>query len=84
LSDRIRVNGINLGWTKTEAEHRMQSQTLGQGEDWAERVGAQMPLGHLILPADAARLATFLLGDGSAPLTGASIDLEQSVTGAPR
>ncbi|MEM7320561.1 MAG: oxidoreductase, partial [Pseudomonadota bacterium] len=47
LSDRIRVNGINLGWTKTEAEHRMQSQTLGQGEDWAERVGAQMPLGHL-------------------------------------
>ncbi|MBT8459074.1 MAG: SDR family oxidoreductase [Boseongicola sp.] len=83
LADRIRVNGINLGWTLTESEHQMQTKTLGEGEDWAERVGASRPLGRLLMPDEAARLALYLLSPDSEPLTGASIDLEQSVLGAP-
>lgn len=83
MADRIRVNGINLGWTLTEAEHHMQAEILGNGPDWAETVAATMPLGRLIQPDDAARLATFMLSDASAPLTGAVPELEQSVLCAP-
>ncbi|TGV81313.1 SDR family NAD(P)-dependent oxidoreductase, partial [Mesorhizobium sp. M2D.F.Ca.ET.145.01.1.1] len=32
--DRIRVNGINVGWTDTPAERVMQAQTLGHGPGW--------------------------------------------------
>ena len=83
LADRIRVNGINLGWTVTPAEDRLQAVTLGAGEDWSERAGENLPLGRLLVPEDAARLAIFLLAPESAPLTGVSIDLDQTVLGAP-
>ena len=82
LRDRIRVNGINLGWAATEAEHRMQSETLGHGRGWLEAASARMPLGRLIEPEEAARLAVFLLSDASAPMTGVALDLEQRVLGA--
>jgi NAD(P)-dependent dehydrogenase (short-subunit alcohol dehydrogenase family) len=83
LADRVRVNGINLGWVLTPAEDRMQAVTLGKGTDWAARVAAGMPLGRLLEPDEAARLAVYLLGPASAPMTGAVIDLEQRVAGAP-
>tara|TARA_R110002126_G_scaffold291789_1_gene458381 strand:- start:84693 stop:85469 length:777 start_codon:yes stop_codon:yes gene_type:complete len=83
LSDRIRVNGINLGWVNTPHEHQMQSVTMARGEAWAEEAAARLPLGHLITAEDAARLATYLLSDASAPMTGLALDLEQHVTGAP-
>ena len=79
--DRIRVNGINLGWTDTPAERHMQAVTLGQGGGWLEKAAASMPFGRLLSPDDVARLATFLLSDASAPMTGAVIDQEQSVVG---
>jgi NAD(P)-dependent dehydrogenase (short-subunit alcohol dehydrogenase family) len=84
LKDRIRVNGINLGWTLTEAEDQLQAQVLGGGTDWADAAGKGLPLGRLLMPQEAARLAIYLLSAASAPMTGASIDLEQSVLGAPR
>lgn len=83
LADRIRVNGINLGWVNTPAEHHMQSVILGKGEGWLQDVSAELPLGDLVGAEDAARLAVYLLSDASAPLTGAAIDLEHRVTGAP-
>jgi len=83
MADHIRVNGINLGWALTEAEHRMQAGTLGQGETWAEAAAARLPLGRLILPEEAARHAVWLLSDASAPMSGIAYDLEQKVLGAP-
>lgn len=83
MRDRIRVNGINLGWVATEAEHRMQSETLGLGPGWLEAASARMPLGRLLEPEEAASLSVFLLSDASAPMSGAVIDLEQRVIGAP-
>ncbi len=83
LHDRIRVNGINLGWVQTEAEHRMQAQILGQPNDWAERAGRSLPLGRLLEAEEAARLTVHLLSPESAPMTGVCIDLEQKVVGAP-
>lgn len=82
MADRIRVNGINLGWVATESELRMQSEVLGHGPGWLAAAEARMPLGRLVSAEDCARLAVFLMGDASAPLTGACIDLEQKVLGA--
>jgi NAD(P)-dependent dehydrogenase (short-subunit alcohol dehydrogenase family) len=82
MSERIRVNGINLGWVATESEKRMQAQTLGRGPGWEDEEAARLPLGRLVTPEEAARLAVFLLGEASAPMSGALIDFEQQVTGA--
>jgi NAD(P)-dependent dehydrogenase (short-subunit alcohol dehydrogenase family) len=78
--DRIRINGINLGWTDTPGERHMQSITLGHPR-WIEEATAKLPFGRLLNPDDVARLTVFLLSDASAPMTGALIDQEQSVVG---
>jgi NAD(P)-dependent dehydrogenase (short-subunit alcohol dehydrogenase family) len=83
LADRIRVNGINLGWVATEGEHRMQAEVLGKGPGWEAEAAATRPLGRLLGAEEAARLAVFLLSDASVPMTGVAVDLEQWVAGAP-
>ena len=80
MADRIRVNGINLGWVATETEDRIQ--TGLRGADWQAGVAAGMPLGRLVTAEEAARLAVFLLGDASQPMSGALVDFEQKVAGA--
>lgn len=82
MADRIRVNGINLGWVATEAEHRMQAEVLGRGPGWEKAATAGLPLGRLVTPEECARVAVFLLSDASIPMSGAVIDLEQKVAGA--
>jgi NAD(P)-dependent dehydrogenase (short-subunit alcohol dehydrogenase family) len=81
MADRIRVNGINLGWTLTEGEDRLQRSLAG--DDWLEKLTPTLPLGRLIAPEDCARLALWLLSDLSAPQTGTVTDLEQRVLLAP-
>ncbi len=81
MADRIRANGINLGWALTEGEDRLQRSLAG--EDWLARATAGLPLGRLIAPDDCARLALWLLCDASAPQTGTVTDLEQRVLLAP-
>ena len=80
--DRIRVNGINLGWTDTPGERKMQAVTLGQGEGWLGKAAAAQPFGRLLNAEDAARLALFLLSDEAGPMTGALVDQEQWVVGS--
>jgi NAD(P)-dependent dehydrogenase (short-subunit alcohol dehydrogenase family) len=80
--DRIRINGINVGWTLTPAEHVMQAETLGQGPDWAERAAAGLPFGRLLMPQEVANLVAFLVSDASGPMTGSLIDQEQWVPGS--
>jgi NAD(P)-dependent dehydrogenase (short-subunit alcohol dehydrogenase family) len=83
LADRIRVNGINLGWTETETERHLHAVTLGRGEGWLDAQAAAKPLGRLITAEDCARQAVWMLSPASAPMTGVCLDLEQAVTGAP-
>ncbi|MGB3339159.1 MAG: SDR family oxidoreductase [Devosia sp.] len=83
LGDRIRVNGINMGWAPTPGEQKMQGETLGKGPDWATKVAKGQPLGRMLEAAEVARLAIYLLSDLSGLQTGTSIDLEQRVVGAP-
>jgi NAD(P)-dependent dehydrogenase (short-subunit alcohol dehydrogenase family) len=80
--DRIRANAINVGWVDTPAERKMQAITLGKGEGWLEQAAANQPFGRLLTPDDIARLALFLAGETSEPMTGAIIDQEQFVIGA--
>ncbi len=82
--DRIRVNGINVGWTDTPAERIMQGETLGHGSGWIDEASASSPFGRLFSAEDVARLAVFLLSDAAGPMTGALIDQEQWVVGANR
>jgi NAD(P)-dependent dehydrogenase (short-subunit alcohol dehydrogenase family) len=84
MADRIRVNGINLGWVPTESEHHMQSHILGHGPDWHLAAAARMPLGRMLTAVEAARLAIFLLGDASVPMSGSVIDFDQFVPGVAR
>lgn len=78
---RIRVNGINMGWTETPNEHRVQ-RAQGAPEDWLARAEARQPFGRLLKPRDIAHLAVYLLSDESEMMTGAVIDLDQNVMGA--
>jgi len=80
--DRIRVNGINIGWTDTPHEHRVQTGAMGQPEDWLAQAEAEQPFGRLLKPADVAELSVFLLSDRSGIMTGAIIDQDQKVIGA--
>lgn len=82
--DRIRVNGINVGWTLTPGEKAMQADTLGLGPAWLAAANAASPFGRLFDPQEIANLAVFLLSDAAGPMTGALIDQEQWVVGANR
>lgn len=80
--DRIRVNGINIGWTDTPNEHKVQREAMAAGDDWLARAEAAQPFGRLIKPEDVARFATFLLSADSGIMTGSVIDHDQNVPGA--
>jgi NAD(P)-dependent dehydrogenase (short-subunit alcohol dehydrogenase family) len=77
---RIRVNGINLGWTDTPAEHAVQGEQ-GSPADWLQTAEAASPFGRLIKPDDVARLCMYLLSSDSGILTGSTIDYTQRVMG---
>ena len=79
--DRVRINGIAVGWVDTPGERRMQLDVLGKDEAWLAARAAERPFGRLMAPDDVARLATFLLSDSSWPMTGAIVDQEQAVNG---
>jgi NAD(P)-dependent dehydrogenase (short-subunit alcohol dehydrogenase family) len=77
---RIRVNGINLGWTDTPSEHVVQA-LQGSPANWLEMAEQESPFGRLLKPDDVARLCTYLLSDESGILTGSNIDFSQRVMG---
>jgi NAD(P)-dependent dehydrogenase (short-subunit alcohol dehydrogenase family) len=78
--DRIRVNGLNIGWTATEGEHGVQTGT-GQAEDWLAGADASRPLGRLLRPGDIAPMVTYLLSDAAQMITGSVVDFDQTVHG---
>lgn len=77
---RIRVNGINLGWTDTPAEDVVQKKQ-GSPDNWLEVAERNSPFGRLLKSDDVARLCLYLLSDESGILTGSNIDYSQRVMG---
>jgi NAD(P)-dependent dehydrogenase (short-subunit alcohol dehydrogenase family) len=78
--DRIRVNGLNIGWTATEGEHGVQTAT-GRSPDWLADADAGRPFGRLLRPEDIAPMVTYLLSDAAQLVTGSVIDFDQTVHG---
>ncbi len=78
--DRIRVNGLNIGWTATEGEHEVQT-GAGRAGDWLEEADASRPLGRLLRPGDIAPMVTYLLSDAAQMVTGSVIDFDQTIHG---
>ncbi len=75
--DNIRVNQLNVGWTLTESEKRLQI-SEGQGENWLENIPeAFTPSGTILQPEQIAEHVIFWLSDKSAPVTGQVCDIEQ-------
>jgi len=79
--DRIRVNGINMGWTYTVGEDALQRST-GQPDNWLELAEIQLPFRRLLRPTDIAALTAYLLSMDAEMMTGSLIDLTEKVMGA--
>ena len=82
MRDHIRVNQVNLGWMDTPAEDRIQRQYHDAGDDWLALAESEQPFGRLLKPSEVARVLCFLLSDESGLMSGAVIDLDQSVLGS--
>lgn len=80
--DRIRINGVNIGWTATDQETITQREANGAGDDWAEQAGATLPMGKVGQVDEIADFVAFLLSDRSGVVTGSVIDWDQNVIGA--
>jgi NAD(P)-dependent dehydrogenase (short-subunit alcohol dehydrogenase family) len=81
LEHRIRVNGLNLGWMDSPAEHAIQKKFHAAGDDWLHKAEKVQPFGRLIKPAEVAEFAAFLLSERSGLMTGSIIDFDQNVMG---
>ncbi|ACZ43170.1 short-chain dehydrogenase/reductase SDR [Thermobaculum terrenum ATCC BAA-798] len=73
---RIRVNQLNVGWTLTEGEDRVQREVTGDPH-WLEHAIATRPFGRLLLPKDIAKAALFFACDDSQLITGSVLVVEQ-------
>ncbi|OIN46062.1 short-chain dehydrogenase [Pseudomonas azotoformans] len=81
LRNRIRVNGLNIGWMDTPHEDDIQRQYHGAQDGWLEKAERAQPFGRLLKPEEVARSVAFLLSSESGMMTGSVIDLEQGVVG---
>jgi len=82
MRDHIRVNGLNIGWTDTPGEHRIQTEFHHADPKWLEQAEAKQPFGRLIKPDEVARAIAFLTSEESGLMTGSIIDFDQSVVGS--
>jgi NAD(P)-dependent dehydrogenase (short-subunit alcohol dehydrogenase family) len=79
--DRIRINGLNIGWTETEGEDATQRAFHGATDDWISAAAAKLPMGKLGQVSEIAEFVVFLLSDRSGVVTGSVIDWDQNVLG---
>jgi len=79
--DRIRVNGLNIGWMETPGEHAIQARD-GSPVDWLQQAAPKQPFGRILHPDDVSALAIHLLSEAGEMMTGSVIDFDQNVMGA--
>jgi NAD(P)-dependent dehydrogenase (short-subunit alcohol dehydrogenase family) len=79
--DRIRINGLDIGWTATEAEDAVQRGNHGGNDNWLAEADAAAPMGQINRPDDLAEMVVFLLSERSGVVTGSVIDWDQTVQG---
>lgn len=79
--EHIRVNLINPGWMDTPGEDAIQKRFHDADDDWLAQAEARMPFGRLLKPAEVARTICFALSGESGMMSGASIDVDQTMSG---
>lgn len=79
---RIRVNGLNIGWMNTPGEDMINRLRHGAQDGWLENAVKGLPYERLVEPQEVARACLYLASDASGLMSGANIDLDQSVNGA--
>jgi NAD(P)-dependent dehydrogenase (short-subunit alcohol dehydrogenase family) len=79
--DRIRINGLNIGWTDSEGEDAIQREFHAADDGWRERAAASQPMGKLGQVEEIAAMVVFLLSERSGVVTGSIIDWDQIVIG---
>ncbi|MDE2383193.1 MAG: SDR family oxidoreductase [Alphaproteobacteria bacterium] len=80
--NRIRVNGLNIGWMDTPGEDRIMKTYHDADPDWLKKAEAARPFGRLLKPIEVARAVAFLSSDESGMMTGSIVDFDQTVLGA--
>ena len=80
--DRIRINGVDIGWTDTEGEDATQRAFHDADDSWREQAARALPLGRLGRVDEIADFIVFLLSDRSGVVTGSVLDWDQNVFGA--
>jgi len=79
--DRIRINGLDIGWTDTEGEDATQRAFHDADDGWRERAAKDLPMGKLGQVDEIADFVVFLLSARSGVVTGSVIDWDQQVLG---
>lgn len=83
MPDRIRVNGLNIGWMDTPGEHRIQALYHGRTNPaWLAEAEAKQPFGRLLKTDEVARAVAYLASAESGMMTGSNIDFDQQVVGS--
>ncbi len=79
--DRVRINGLDIGWTDTEGEDATQRTFHAADDGWRAAAAARLPMGKLGQVDEIADFAVFLLSPRSGVVTGSVIDWDQNVLG---
>ncbi len=82
MKDRIRVNGLAIGWMDTPGENAIGMKAHGRKDGWIREAEKSQPLGRLLNPEEVARACVWLASEESGLTTGAIIDMAQMVLGA--
>jgi NAD(P)-dependent dehydrogenase (short-subunit alcohol dehydrogenase family) len=81
LRDRIRVNGLNLGWSDTPGEDRIMKTYHDAQPGWVAKAEQGLPSGRLIKPDEVARTVAYMASAESGLMTGSVIDFDQTIRG---
>ena len=80
VRNRIRVNQLDIGWTNSDNERRLQAEESGD-PDFIDKAAPALPFGRLLEPAEIARAVLWVASDDSGMMTGSVIQFDQSVWG---
>jgi NAD(P)-dependent dehydrogenase (short-subunit alcohol dehydrogenase family) len=82
MRDKIRVNGLGVGWMDTPGEDAIVKKYHGKKTGWLKQAEKTQPWGRLVKPDEVARACAYLASDESGLMSGAIIDFAQMVLGA--
>ncbi len=82
MGERIRVNGLGVGWMDTPGEDAIVRKYHDKQDGWLAEAEASQPWGRLVKPEEVARACAYLCSDESGLMSGAIIDFAQMVLGA--